>query len=266
MKITVKVKNDDKDNKKVSPDIFEDIISDLEKTGDNLSEKYLKEDEISEEDIKKTAEKYTPEGQEINKYGDTVKNINTRANQYVEAEERQLKEEAKLNETPQIDKLDLLSDEVGETVKASKEQDKKKNKVSYRNYLVLFVIITSLTACFTFSKYISTVSDSNSAVVAKFDVSIESNKPDLVFDRIDQYTYITYTIRNNSEVVVDVDVSLSGLEGLSFELDGEPNLTQKSFRTIGIGENRTFILKVASRETSAGINTIAIQYNYKQSD
>lgn len=52
------------------------------------------------------------------------------------------------------------------------EQKKSKNTIPWRNYLVYLMIITSLSCCVTFSKYITEVSGGGSGTVAKFDVQL----------------------------------------------------------------------------------------------
>ncbi|GEM_PF-5324937 len=274
MKITVKVKDDFKENINVSSDDFEDIISDLEKTGENLSKRYTKEDEISEEEAKKLAFKYTPEGQEINKYGNTVKNINNRAEGYIKAEKRHEEQIAKEKEVPKVEELDLLSDEVGKTVEASKKKNTK-NTIPYRSYLILFIIITSLSACFTFSKYISYFNvDESFANVAKFDVTIDAplglsvngGKGKVSFDGYLNenfggipYKIYKYKVTNKSDITVRIKASATG------NVNHEITLLESNY-VIAPNETKTVELKISPAASNLTDDNVVVKFISEQVD
>ena len=48
-----------------------------------------------------------------------------------------------------------------------------KNTVPWRNWIFYIALISMLTCCFTFSKYVSSSSGSSSAVIARFEVDCE---------------------------------------------------------------------------------------------
>lgn len=98
------------------------------------------------------------------------------------------------------------------------ENKKKKNTIPWRNYLVYLMIITSLSCCVTFSKYITEVNGSGIGTVAGFDFQTDipgmkvgtnevgfgglmSGEEDVVY---------TVTVQNNSGVSVKAKATLTG--------------------------------------------------------
>lgn len=161
------------------------------------------------------------------------------------------------------------------------EQEKKKtrNTIPWRNYLVYLVIITSLSCCVTFSKYITEVSGGSSGTIAKFGVevqiaddsgvytNIESAKtarfsfPAIDLDPVNSVKSYPIKVKNTSDVTVRLYVSMDALEHHVFKLGNTATAPETSLSYIEIPANYTsdqpvgyFFFYVADSTVSDTVN------------
>lgn len=141
------------------------------------------------------------------------------------------------------------------------EKKKSKNTIPWRNYLVYLMIITSLSCCVTFSKYIATASGDGSGTVAKFDVdlfllnsyngTVNTTYGDAAIDYGtttfksggDKQVYY-FRVVNNSDVTVTADLVISGVSSHNvFCCTSETDETQKvTSLTLLPGESKPFCM------------------------
>ena len=148
------------------------------------------------------------------------------------------------------------------------EKKKSKNTIPWRNYLVYLMIITSLSCCVTFSKYIATANGGSQGTIAKFDVKlgvtadngsfvdIESAKTsrfdfgEVVLDPITNCKMYPLTIENGSEVTIKVRFETSTLQYHKFKFgdtSGGPN-DNLSYITVPARTTKTAYLYFYSAE------------------
>lgn len=137
------------------------------------------------------------------------------------------------------------------------EQEKKKtrNAIPWRNYLVYLMIITSLSCCVTFSKYITEVSGSGAGSVAKFGVevqigddnrnytNIETAKttryvfPAINLDPVNSVKSYPIKVKNNSDVTVRLRIRMDELQHHEFKLGNTSTPPTTSLDYIDIPAN-----------------------------
>ncbi len=146
------------------------------------------------------------------------------------------------------------------------EQEKKKSKntIPWRNYLVYLMIITSLSCCVTFSKYIATANGGSQGTIAKFDVELHilgsfdgEDLPDFSYEDTPTIDYGATTFKsggdkqvyyfrvvNNSDVTVTADLVISGVSSHNvFCCTSETDETQKvTSLTLLPGESKPFCM------------------------
>lgn len=137
-----------------------------------------------------------------------------------------------------------------------------KNTIPWRNWIFYIALISMLTCCFTFSKYVSSSSGSSSAVIARFEVDCAHNITATI--TMDNKTYpkmdfaggifatsggngnsktATFTAKNSS----DVDVYLT------WEISGAPSVTANLSRaTIGSKDASAEKLYLPAATTEGG--------------
>ena len=142
------------------------------------------------------------------------------------------------------------------------EQEKKKSKntIPWRNYLVYLMIITSLSCCVSFSKYITEVSGGGAGTVAKFDVdlfllnsyngTVNTTYGDAAIDygkatfktTSQNYTYY-FKVVNNSDVTVKAKLNVSGVTAHNVFCTSTEDISTKitSF-TLAPGESKPFCI------------------------
>lgn len=146
-------------------------------------------------------------------------------------------------------KMESLEKEIVLLEDVYEKETKTKNAIPWRNYLVYLLIITSLSCCVTFSKYISEVKPSGVAHAADFSISV-INKDETNFwnnyGGLDATAYVTantmksyefdptmeaqaytITIQNNSHVPVQVYVEIKELSDAKID-DTSVNITSFS--------------------------------------
>ncbi len=142
------------------------------------------------------------------------------------------------------------------------EQEKKKSKntIPWRNYLVYLMIITSLSCCVTFSKYITTASGGGSGTVAKFDVglyrlnsyngTVNTTYGDSAIDygkatfktTSQNYTYF-FRVVNNSDVTVNAKLNIGGVTAHNvFCTSTADTSTKITSLTLAPGESKPFCI------------------------
>lgn len=138
-----------------------------------------------------------------------------------------------------------------------REKKKTRNAIPWRNYLVYLVIITSLSCCVTFSKYITEVSGGSSGTIARFGVEVQvaddsgvytdigSAKttrfsfPTIELDPVNSVKSYPIKVKNNSDVTVRLYVSMDTLEHHTFKLGNTATAPETSLSYIEIPANYT---------------------------
>ncbi len=141
----------------------------------------------------------------------------------------------------------------------NQEEKKSKNTIPWRNYLVYLMIITSLSCCVTFSKYITEVSGGGSGTVASFNVSAylvdgsnnktytfseSSNSFPLEFRTANELQTYYLLVENKSDVTVDAIFNITNAENHKFEIattDGTAVINGNTVE-IGAGKSKTIEL------------------------
>lgn len=152
---------------------------------------------------------------------------------------------------------------------------KKQNSIPWRNYMAYFVIITALSACVTFSKYISTVDSDNEAIVAKFeveivadgDLTVNSGEGEIAFDGYLHTDYLAedersreydFTVTNRSEVTIDLLTSVMGNTNHSVQVTPETAVLAPGATTE--------VVLTASPATGAASDHITVTFSSIQKD
>ncbi len=156
------------------------------------------------------------------------------------------------------------------------ENKKSKNTIPWRNYLVYLMIITSLSCCVTFSKYITTASGGDAGTIAKFDVglyllnsyngTVNTAYGDSAIDygkatfktTSQNYTYY-FRVVNNSDVTVNAKLNIGGVTSHNvFCTSTADTSTKITSLTLAPGESKPFCIHAYP---AAGIVTETLTFD-----